>query len=553
MFYGLGLIATVAICGWLALDLVTSTGARRRSLSVACMAASAGIWAGGDLLMLGAENAAQELFARRVNYIGISALPLAFFAVAVQAARPRWWSHAGAVFAAASVIPILTYSCLFWDSAEWFVDYSVHPPRRGPFFYAHLLYSWGMIGASWFYFWRTAQRLRRASRSRLFALAAGVGVPLVANFLHIIVFPDLADATPVLLAFGAVCVRLAVIDSGLALYLPLARADVLEQVAVGIAVADLEGNVVDANRAARVLAGCADPIGHPLAGLIEGATRRTDLVIEARSVPLRSTVAEVGTAVLFEDRTASRHAEQRLQLAARLESLGFLTAGIAHEVNNPLAFIRANLSQLEKLACEVADPAISARLSASGQPIAEDARELVSDTQEGVERIAALVQRLKAFARNESTDSARVSPVDLGRVADKAIAMASVGLPGDAIRRVGAAPAPIFAVEGDLVQIALNLLVNAVQASEDGVDIEVEVAESADGVALVVRDRGTGIDCDALPHLFEPFYTTKPQGTGSGLGLSLSNDLANRYGGRLTAENREGGGAAFTLWIPIER
>jgi two-component system sensor histidine kinase HupT/HoxJ len=230
-----------------------------------------------------------------------------------------------------------------------------------------------------------------------------------------------------------------------------------------------------------------------------------------------------------------------------------LTAGIAHEVNNPLAFIRANLSQLEKLAVEVAEPSVAARLPASAQPIAHDARELVADTQEGVERIAALVQRLKAFARHESGDAARVVPVDLGRVADTAIAMASVGLAPGMIRRAGGSAPPVLAVEGDLVQIAVNLLVNAVQASDGAVDVAVEVAPRDGGVALRIADRGTGIDAGVLPHLFEPFYTTKPQGTGSGLGLSLSNDLARRHGGRLAAENREGGGAIFTLWLPIAR
>jgi signal transduction histidine kinase len=550
MLYELGLVATIVICGWIALDLLTLTGWRRRALAVACMAVAAGLWATGDLLLRAADGPAERLLARQINYIGICGLPLAYLAVAAQAARPSWWRHARWVLALGAVVPLATYSCFFWDSREWFVDYATVPPRRGPVFYAHMLYGWALVVTSWLYFWKTAQRLRRASPGRLLALAIGNLAPLAANFLHIVVVPNVPDPTPILIGLGALCVRFAVIDSGLALFLPLARADVLEQVAVGIAVADLEGRVVDANRAARDLAHCGDPIGRPLAELVRAATARADVVVEARCVPLHSTVAVVGSAALLEDRTESRQAEQRLQLAARLESLGFLTAGIAHEVNNPLAFIRANLSQLEKLALEVSQSEFAAQLPDRARAIAGDARELVADTQEGVERIAALVHRLKTFARNESVDPGRRAPVDLGRVADAAIAMASVGLLRGAIRRVGGAGPAVLANEGDLVQIALNLLVNAVQASEGGVDIEVEVAPSAGGASLAVHDRGTGIDGDALPHLFEPFYTTKPQGTGSGLGLSLSSDLAHRYEGRLSARNREGGGATFTLWLP---
>ena len=109
----------------------------------------------------------------------------------------------------------------------------------------------------------------------------------------------------------------------------------------------------------------------------------------------------------------------------------------------------------------------------------------------------------------------------------------------------------VWAVESDLVQIALNLLVNAVQASREHVEIEVEVAPADGGAALWVRDRGDGIDAESLPRLFDPFFTTKPPGTGTGLGLSLSYDLARRNGGRLDASNREGGGAAFALWLPL--
>jgi signal transduction histidine kinase len=550
VLYELGLVLTIAICGWIAFDLLVSTGWRRRSLTVGCMAAAAGLWAAGDLLLLLASDPVERSTALRVNYLGICALPLAFAAVGAQAARPRWWRHARLVLAVAALPPLVTYSCLFWDSSDWFVDYSVRPPRRGPIFFANMGYAWALTVVAWVYLAQTAMRLSKASPSRMLALGAATAAPLIANFIHIAVIPDGPDPTPVLIGFGAVLIRFAVIESGLALYLPIARADVLEQVEVGVLVADLEGRVVDANRAARGLTRTLDPLGRPLATLLDAARERSDVVVEVRSFPLRSSVAEVGSAALLEDRSEARRSEQRLQLAARLEALGFLTAGIAHEVNNPLAFIRANLSQLEKLAHELSDPRVAALLSPAARSLLGDARELVGDTQDGVERIAALVARLKSFARNDPHDPARRTPVDLARVADAAVAMASVGLPSGAIRRLGCAAPPVWGVEGDLVQIALNLLVNAVQASENPVEIEVEVAPADGGVALCVRDRGNGIDPESLPHLFDPFFTTKPPGTGTGLGLSLSYDLARRNGGRLQASNRPDGGASFCLWLP---
>jgi signal transduction histidine kinase len=96
----------------------------------------------------------------------------------------------------------------------------------------------------------------------------------------------------------------------------------------------------------------------------------------------------------------------------------------------------------------------------------------------------------------------------------------------------------------------MNLLVNAIQASGEAPEIELEVRCAEGQVALSVCDRGPGIPDDFMPHIFDPFFTTKELGEGTGLGLSLSFDLARRHGGTLEAANRPGGGAAFTLWLP---
>jgi signal transduction histidine kinase len=136
-------------------------------------------------------------------------------------------------------------------------------------------------------------------------------------------------------------------------------------------------------------------------------------------------------------------------------------------------------------------------------------------------------------------------------VVDAAVAMAAVGLPEGAIRRSTEPLPPVRAEEGELVQIALNLLVNAVQASGPEPEIEISAAPGEGGVLLRVRDRGTGIPADVLPRVFDPFFTTKPPGIGTGLGLSISYDLARRNGGRLEAANRPDGGAEFTLWLPV--
>ncbi|HSJ98726.1 MAG TPA: ATP-binding protein [Myxococcota bacterium] len=553
MLYDLGLVTTVAICGWLALDLLTSTGWRRRALSVVLLAVACGLWATGDLLISRAGTMDEVVFAVRVNYLGVCLLPISWIAVAAQAARPGWWRHAGWVLGAAAVPSAFFYSCLYWDDGGLFIDPRFSPSHRGPLFWAMTGYHWSLIVVGWAYFARAAARLRRAGAGRMAVLAAGILTPLVGNAMYLgagalgMVIPD---PTPVLLGFGALMIRIAVVDSGLALYLPLARSELLEQIEVGILVADLEGRVVDENWAARRLIGSNDLLGRPIDDLIQAVCARSDAAIEVRRFPLRTAVAVVGSAAFLADRTDAQHAERRLALAARLEALGFLTAGIAHEVNNPLAFIRANLAQLEKLACELSAPGVVDRLPLPARALVSEAAELVADTQEGVERIAQLVARLRTFARSEPGSQARPELVDLARVAESAAAMAGVGLPEQSIRcRIEPAP-PVRAVEGELVQIVLNLLVNAVQASDGVPDVEIEVAPAREGVALRVRDRGCGLAPDVMPRVFDPFFTTKPPGVGTGLGLSLSYDLARRNDGRLEAANRPTGGAEFTLWLP---
>ncbi|MCZ6462864.1 MAG: HAMP domain-containing sensor histidine kinase, partial [Proteobacteria bacterium] len=158
-------------------------------------------------------------------------------------------------------------------------------------------------------------------------------------------------------------------------------------------------------------------------------------------------------------------------------------------------------------------------------------------------------EQLLTFAHNDPSRLA-ARPVDLSHVAPKAIAMARVGTTGDAIS-TRFEPAPrVMARESDLVQLILNLLVNAIHATDGRGPIQVEIGPADGGTALRVLDRGPGIPPDVLVHVFDPFFTTKPAGAGTGLGLSLSYDLARQHGGRLEADNRAHGGAVFTLWLP---
>jgi len=541
-------MAAIAVGAWMALDLF-SPERRRRSLSLGFLGITAGLWAFGDLLELSAHAPQQIVIARSFTYVGACFIGACWLWVSLQAARPRWWVRRPWLIALAFVPSALFYSCVYWDHQGWFVDWATHD--RGPLFIAHTAWSWSLIAIGIAGFGQAARRLRKASRARMIVLLVGTLTPLVGNAIYL-VYGTPIDPTPLLLGFGGLLIRYAIVDAGMTFFLPLGRNDVVEQLEVGVVVADLENTVVDANQASHVLLDEEKLVGRPLGELLDAVEANPNRALERRCFPLRNGRAIVGTGVVIEDRTEARRAEQRLQLAARLETVGSLTAGIAHEVNNPLAYVSSNLSQLEKLTAALARPEVLDRLPQDVRWLAEDGSEMVRDASDGMRRIADLVDRLRRFARDEP-DPPTPQRLDLAQVSRTAVAMARVGAPPNAIRTRFEASPPVDAIESDLVQIAINLLVNAIQAADGDPRIDLEVLPWDGGTALRVLDRGPGIPDDALPRIFDPFFTTKLPGQGTGLGLSLSYDLAHRHGGRLEAENRPGGGAAFTLWLPAGR
>jgi signal transduction histidine kinase len=217
--------------------------------------------------------------------------------------------------------------------------------------------------------------------------------------------------------------------------------------------------------------------------------------------------------------------QARMQQAERLADVGRLAAGVAHEVKNPLAYVQANLRFL---------------LEEWGQPATATSnaeyREALVETMQGVERIHQIVKDLTALARAEETVEG-VGRCELAPVVDASMRLASVRLKS-------------------LVKLVLlNLLLNAADAIEDAkvmdgrVAVRVEVL--GERVRVMVEDNGPGIEAEHLSRLFTTFFTTKAPGKGTGLGLALSRQYVESFGGTLHAENRPEGGARFVVDLPV--
>jgi signal transduction histidine kinase len=230
--------------------------------------------------------------------------------------------------------------------------------------------------------------------------------------------------------------------------------------------------------------------------------------------------------------------EKELQLAhgERLAAAGTLAAGLAHEINNPIAFVLANLNHLQALRKE--------------KGTAAEIEEVLLETQEGIARLRTIVDELLRLARTGE----RVSePVQLARVVESVLPIVRHEARGRIRIETQLAYAPV--VNGDpgrLGQVVLNLIQNAIHAltaSERTGAVRVSVAAVSGGVELVVEDDGPGIPDHVLPRIFEPFFTTKRHGEGTGLGLAVTAEIVSRHGGTIDVDTSPAG-SRFRVVLP---
>ncbi len=245
--------------------------------------------------------------------------------------------------------------------------------------------------------------------------------------------------------------------------------------------------------------------------------------------------AEIAERVRAE--TELRAKQQELVQAAKLAALGQMSAGMVHELNQPLAALRGFAENARTF------------LAQNRPRGAEDnLGEIVALT----ERMARITGQLKQFARKSSD---KVAAVDLIMAVEGALSMLSgrLGAAGVAVEWAPPPrPLPVWAEDVRLQQVLVNLLRNALDAMDGGAvppRLALRLAGDRAHAVLAVEDNGPGIDAALLPHLFEPFFTTKPAGEGLGLGLSISEGIVRAFGGGLTAAAAPGGGAVFTLTL----
>ncbi|HXZ84348.1 MAG TPA: ATP-binding protein [Myxococcota bacterium] len=270
----------------------------------------------------------------------------------------------------------------------------------------------------------------------------------------------------------------------------------------------------------------------------------TTLVRDGRGV-------ESGLAVVVRDLREIEALQRRLVLSGRMAAVGQLAAGVAHEVNNPTAYVRSNMLLLREYwgnAAKLLAPGDGSG-DAEKRALFADGAELIDESLEGIERIASIVQQIGRFSRDDAGAHERA---ELSMILDSAQRMAGPRLCAgiELVRSDGVVP-PIECAPRELEQVFLNLLLNAADAVGERGTIRLSSCCDGARARVEVADDGSGIAPADLARVFDPFFTTKPVGKGTGLGLAISYEIVQRHGGEIEVRSELGRGTAFTVWLPL--
>ncbi|ORJ63365.1 sensor histidine kinase [Geothermobacter hydrogeniphilus] len=272
----------------------------------------------------------------------------------------------------------------------------------------------------------------------------------------------------------------------------------------------------------------------------------------------------------LETRVQQRTAELKQAYAGlvaqqQMASVGRLAAGVAHEINNPLGFVHSNLHSLQTYLQRLVEMLrfYRARYTADGETVAEaealwrklkldfileDLDDLFRESIDGAERVKSIVSDLKSFSH---IDALGAEKIELDVEVDRALGLlAHETPPGTRIVRDYRTITPVTCVGGQLSQVLLNLLRNALQSRREGLLLEVATGFSGDQVWLSIADNGSGIPEELRSRVFEPFFTTREVGGGIGLGLTVVHNILEQWGGRVDISSRPEGGTRVEVCWP---
>lgn len=261
-------------------------------------------------------------------------------------------------------------------------------------------------------------------------------------------------------------------------------------------------------------------------------------------------------------------AQNQLVQSEKMAAIGQLAAGVAHEINNPIGFISFNISTWKRYTYALLLTARSyanfshetltqAQLDRITQEIKdldlayleEDLPQLISESEEGLTRVKNIVNDLKNFSRVDQADW-QLSDINAGLESTLNMVLNEVKYKATVVKDFSALP-PVRCLGGQINQVLMNLIVNASHAIPKFGEIRLSTRQQDDWVVISVSDNGCGMSDETIKRIFEPFYTTKPVGQGTGLGLSLSFSIVQKHAGRIEVSSVPDQGSTFSVWLPV--
>lgn len=349
----------------------------------------------------------------------------------------------------------------------------------------------------------------------------------------------------------------------------------LESASCSIFVADTKGTILETNRQGEKLLGCSrdEIIGgrfkdyftpefrKQLAGWTNELAERKYLEHTAiqirrkngdvRTVDGSGSVVEVGNDKLVfmigTDVTEVNHLRAQSLLNDKLATIGLLAAGVAHEINNPIACILSNLDYINETLLEL-------ETDNEKKILIETIKNVVKESTQAGIRVKGIVSDLNAYSRK---DDGAIDNVDIKEILDSAISMALPECKNrTVIEKNYNSEIPKLSVNGGkLHQVFLNIIVNAAQSIPEGSPqnnkIRVSTMKQTDKIIISIEDTGKGIAPEALPRIFDPFFTTKPVGQGTGLGLFICHEIVKSMNGELKVDSKVNQGTVFTIELPF--
>lgn len=563
--------ATIAVSLWL------RATSNRRILPVVSLVLAGAFWAFCEVLWSLAPNPDTALGLQRLSALGWVGLgPLSLHVVQQAIGQPdrRMSRVIGVLYAIAGFFLVLAWT------TPWMVEravptawgYAASPGAAFSIFYALTIATAATAIYRWIRHLRSAPEGTGVGKGRLATI--GLMGPLVATSFTDAVLPSLGVHIPRLgsasLAGLAVLQLMSFVRYGHSLLVPEGlTAKILETIPDGIAALSLTGRVRALNE------GMARFFGVPRQQLIgccvidalsenvldpPREVRELECTVTPRSGPpipvsISTTIQTdklglpEGVVLVARDLRELVTLRNRLMMSGRLAAVGELAAGIAHEINNPITYVRSNLSVLREHWSVVGKALENVETPDPLKEVISDGEELIDESLEGVDRAAGIVRDVREFS-HEGTEA--LEAVDVNQLLDQTLRVARLQIPKGAQidKRLGDLPL-VLCQPQRIKQALMNLILNAAQAIEGNGTISL-ITQHIDGeVVIRIEDDGCGIPDELIDRIFDPFFTTKPVGVGTGLGLAITFGIMERHGGEIEVVSKPNQGTSIRAHLPV--